>query len=147
MSVASPFQTKLSSQTMSPSAINEGFPSPSTIPTTTVVVVGAGPSGLMLTYLPHSPSHEKPPPTNHSAWDRNNLIRYGTPVTLLDDRPTATSTGKADGLQPKTIETLKQLRLSDELLRNGAKVYDICFWVSLSLPLTPISQPPRYELY
>ena len=41
---------------MSPSAINEGFPSPSTIPTTTVVVVGAGPSGLMLTYLPHSPS-------------------------------------------------------------------------------------------
>ncbi|TPR10483.1 Mitochondrial carrier family protein [Aspergillus niger] len=85
---------------MSPSAINEGFPSPSTIPTTTVVVVGAGPSGLMLT---------------------NNLLRYGTPVILLDDRPTATSTGKADGLQPKTIETLKQLRLSDELLRNGAK--------------------------
>ncbi|GKZ58838.1 hypothetical protein AnigIFM49718_004676 [Aspergillus niger] len=94
---------------MSPSAINEGFPSPSTIPTTTVVVVGAGPSGLMLT---------------------NNLLRYGTPVILLDDRPTATSTGKADGLQPKTIETLKQLRLSDELLRNGAKVYDICFWES-----------------
>ncbi|GAT22935.1 FAD binding domain protein [Aspergillus luchuensis] len=85
---------------MSPSAINEGFPSPSTIPTTTVVNI---------------------PPTNHCAWDRNNLIRYGTPVTLLDDRPTATSTGKADGLQPKTIETLKQLRLSDELLRNGAK--------------------------
>lgn len=61
--------------------------------------------------------------------NRNNLLRYGTPVILLDDRPTATSTGKADGLQPKTIETLKQLRLSDELLRNGAKVYDICFWV------------------
>ncbi|PYH55136.1 uncharacterized protein BO96DRAFT_435470 [Aspergillus niger CBS 101883] len=108
MNVSSPLQTQ-GIHTMSPSAINEGFPSPSTIPTTTVVVVGAGPSGLMLT---------------------NNLLRYGTPVILLDDRPTATSTGKADGLQPKTIETLKQLRLSDELLRNGAKVYDICFWES-----------------
>ncbi|PWY84351.1 hypothetical protein BO83DRAFT_395331 [Aspergillus eucalypticola CBS 122712] len=125
MSVASPFQTKILSRTMSPSAINEGFPSPSTIPTTTVVVVGAGPSGLMLT---------------------NNLIRYGTPVTLLDDRPTATSTGKADGLQPKTIETLKQLRLSDELLRNGAKVYDICFWESTpeSPTLTRTSRQTHY---
>lgn len=46
---------------MSPSAINEGFPSPSTIPTTTVVVVGAGPSGLMLTYLPHSQSPPNTP--------------------------------------------------------------------------------------
>ncbi|PYH31968.1 FAD binding domain protein [Aspergillus neoniger CBS 115656] len=77
---------------------------------------------------------------------KNNLIRYGTPVTLLDDRPTATSTGKADGLQPKTIETLKQLRLSDELLRNGAKVYDICFWESTpqSPTLTRTSRQTHY---
>ncbi|GKZ34588.1 hypothetical protein AbraIFM66950_004902 [Aspergillus brasiliensis] len=110
---------------MSPSAINEGFPSPATtVPTTTVVVVGAGPSGLMLT---------------------NNLIRYGTPVLLLDDRPTATSTGKADGLQPKTIETLKQLRLSDELLRNGARVYDICFWEST--PDTTLHRTSRQTHY
>ncbi|PYH47024.1 uncharacterized protein BP01DRAFT_390169 [Aspergillus saccharolyticus JOP 1030-1] len=59
-----------------------------------------------------------------------NLLRYGTPTLILDDRPDQTSTGKADGLQPKTIETLKQLRLADPLLRHGAKVYDIAFWDS-----------------
>lgn len=48
---------------------------------------------------------------------------------MLDDRIDKTATGRADGLQPKTIETLRQLRLGDELLRNGVKVYDICFWV------------------
>ena len=48
---------------------------------------------------------------------------------MLDDRADKTATGRADGLQPKTIETLRQLRLGDELLRNGVKVYDICFWV------------------
>ena len=60
---------------------------------------------------------------------RVNLVRLGTPIVLLDDRPDKTSTGKADGIQPKTIETLKQLRLADKLLRDGARIYDISFWV------------------
>ncbi|KAL6231083.1 hypothetical protein BDW75DRAFT_233905 [Aspergillus navahoensis] len=76
---------------------------------TTVIIVGAGPSGLMLAV---------------------NLTRFGIPIVLLDERPDKTSTGKADGIQPKTIETLKQLRLADKLLRNGARVYDISFWDS-----------------
>ncbi|KAL4975980.1 FAD binding domain-containing protein [Aspergillus desertorum] len=83
---------------------------------TTVVIVGAGPSGLMLAV---------------------NLTRFGIPIVLLDDRPDKTSTGKADGIQPKTIETLKQLRLADKLLRDGARVYDISFWDSTE------SQPLR----
>ncbi|OJD15334.1 hypothetical protein AJ78_04418 [Emergomyces pasteurianus Ep9510] len=33
-------------------------------------------------------------------------------------------------MQPKTIETFKQLRLADDLLRKGVKVYDISFWES-----------------
>ncbi|RAH40610.1 FAD binding domain protein [Aspergillus brunneoviolaceus CBS 621.78] len=70
-----------------------------------------------------------------------NLLRYGTPVLLLDDRPDQTSTGKADGLQPKTIETLKQLRLADPLLRHGAKVYDISFWDST--PTQPLRRTGR----
>ncbi|GAQ12265.1 3-hydroxybenzoate 4-monooxygenase [Aspergillus lentulus] len=82
---------------------------PSPDASTTVVVVGAGPSGLMLAC---------------------NLVRYGIPVVILDDRPDKTSTGKADGMQPKTIETFKQLRLADSLLRNGVRVYDISFWES-----------------
>ena len=60
---------------------------------------------------------------------RCNLVRFGIDVTILDDRPDKTSTGKADGIQPKTIETLKQLRLADPLLKNAARVYDIAFWV------------------
>ncbi|RAL03266.1 pentachlorophenol 4-monooxygenase [Aspergillus ibericus CBS 121593] len=107
---------------MAPSADNEGFPT--TVPTTTVVVVGAGPSGLMLA---------------------SNLLRYGTRVILLDDRPDRTTTGKADGLQPKTIETLKQLRLADELIRNGAKVHDISFWDST--PTHPLRRTGRQLHY
>ena len=58
-------------------------------------------------------------------------MRFGIHVVILDERAGQTSTGKADGIQPKTIETLKQLRLADPLLRDGARVYDICFWVRL----------------
>ncbi|KAF2009889.1 FAD monooxygenase-like protein [Aaosphaeria arxii CBS 175.79] len=74
-----------------------------------VVVVGAGPSGLMLA---------------------DNLVRYGIKTQVVDNRPDATSTGRADGIQPKTIETLRQMRLADPVLRKGVKVYDIAFWSS-----------------
>ncbi|PWY76084.1 hypothetical protein BO94DRAFT_577875 [Aspergillus sclerotioniger CBS 115572] len=122
--ISTSIHTQSKSYTMAPSATNEGLGFPTTIPTTTVVVVGAGPSGLMLA---------------------SNLLRYGTPVILLDDRPSRTTTGKADGLQPKTIETLKQLRLADELLRNGAKVYDISFWDST--PTHPLRRSGRQLHY
>lgn len=65
------------------------------------------------------------------------MARYGVKVTVLDDRPDKTSTGRADGLQPKSIETFKQLRLADSLLQKGVKIYDICFWVSIS-PNNPL---------
>lgn len=64
-----------------------------------------------------------------------NLVRLGISTLILDDRPERTTTGKADGIQPKTIETLRQLRLADTLLRNGVRVYDISFWVCLHRPL------------
>ncbi|KAF7519209.1 hypothetical protein PCG10_010327 [Penicillium crustosum] len=94
---------------MSPSADHEGYRIGPVDATTTVVVVGAGPSGLMLAC---------------------NLVRFGIAVVILDDRPDKTSTGKADGMQPKTIETFRQLGLADPLLKNGARVYDISFWES-----------------
>jgi 2-polyprenyl-6-methoxyphenol hydroxylase-like FAD-dependent oxidoreductase len=58
------------------------------------------------------------------------LVRFGIDVQIIDDRADKTSTGRADGLQPKTIETFRQLRLADGLLKKGVKIYDICFWVS-----------------
>ncbi|KAK3081735.1 hypothetical protein LTS18_003306 [Coniosporium uncinatum] len=74
-----------------------------------VTIVGAGPAGLML---------------------GSTLARYGIKAAVIDNRDDKTSTGRADGLQPKTIETFQQLRLSDALLQRGVKIYDICFWHS-----------------
>ncbi|KAK7729481.1 hypothetical protein SLS57_001967 [Botryosphaeria dothidea] len=85
---------------------NHGFHGPST---SDVLVVGAGPAGLMLA---------------------DNLARFGIKVNIIDNRPDRTLTGRADGLQPKSIETLRQMRLVDPLLRKGVKVFDICFWRS-----------------
>ncbi|KAL4866545.1 hypothetical protein BDV12DRAFT_199026 [Aspergillus spectabilis] len=108
---------------MAPSAHHEGFSD--AIPTEkTVVIVGAGPSGLMLGV---------------------NLVRFGIPILVLDDRPDKTSTGKADGMQPKTIETFKQLRLADLLLKNGVRVYDISFWDST--PSHPLRRKGRQVHY
>ncbi|KAI5848764.1 FAD binding domain-containing protein [Morchella snyderi] len=82
---------------------------PSIPQTTDVLIVGAGPAGLMLSTL---------------------LTRLGIPLVHIDDRPHATSTGRADGLQPKTLETLSQLRLLTPLLERGVKIYDISYWNS-----------------
>ncbi|GKT41124.1 phenol hydroxylase [Colletotrichum spaethianum] len=76
-----------------------------------VCVVGAGPAGLMLGSL---------------------LARFGQNVQIIDERPDQTTVGRADGIQPKSIETLQMLRLGDELLRTGVKVHDICMWQSSS---------------
>lgn len=94
---------------MSPAQIIEGLEIDG-ISGQDVVVVGAGPAGLMLAA---------------------NLVRFGLKATVLDDRPDKTSTGRADGLQPKTIETLKQMRLADPVLQRGVRIHDICFWVGL----------------
>ncbi|KAL8370620.1 hypothetical protein RB595_000815 [Gaeumannomyces hyphopodioides] len=74
-----------------------------------VCVVGAGPAGLMLA---------------------TNLARFGIKVQVIDDRADQTPVGRADGLQPKTLETFRQMRLADPLLQRGVKVYDISFWRS-----------------
>ncbi|BCR86031.1 uncharacterized protein ACHE_30018S [Aspergillus chevalieri] len=85
---------------MTPSADDEGFLHNGSGNAARVVIVGAGPSGLMLAC---------------------NLARFGIKTTVLDEQNDRTSTGRADGIQPKTIETLKQLRLADSLLRKGAR--------------------------
>lgn len=58
------------------------------------------------------------------------MARFGINVQILDDRPDQTTVGRADGLQPKTIETLQMLRLGNDLLDTGVKVFDICMWSS-----------------
>ncbi|RPA96103.1 hypothetical protein L873DRAFT_1695560 [Choiromyces venosus 120613-1] len=77
--------------------------------TTDVLVVGAGPAGLMLAA---------------------QLVRAGIPIKIIDERIDKTSTGRADGLQPKTLETFKQLGIADGILKKGVKIYDYSFWNS-----------------
>ncbi|KAI1166652.1 FAD binding domain-containing protein [Nemania serpens] len=72
-----------------------------------VAIIGAGPAGLTLAVI---------------------LGRLGINTGVFDERSDQTAIGRADGIQPKTIETLQMLNLGDQLLRNGVKVYDICMW-------------------
>ncbi|KAH7207803.1 FAD binding domain-containing protein [Fusarium redolens] len=72
-----------------------------------VCVVGAGPAGLMLSVV---------------------LAKLGLSVKVVDERPDQTTVGRADGIQPKTIETLQMLRIGDDLVQTGVKVHDICMW-------------------
>lgn len=75
-----------------------------------VVVVGAGPAGLMLKLL---------------------LARYGLSddsVLCVDAKPSALKSGQADGIQPRTLEVFKSLGLVDELLADGCHMEEVAFW-------------------
>lgn len=48
-------------------------------------------------------------------------------------------------MQPKTIETFRQMRLADPLLQRGARAYDISFWRSTAdEPLRRLGREVHY---
>lgn len=72
-----------------------------------VVIAGAGPAGLMLELL---------------------LARYGLKdesLLCVDSKSTTLKSGQADGLQPRTLETLKSLGLADEILTEGCQMWQV----------------------
>ncbi|KAF4549157.1 FAD-binding domain-containing protein 3 [Elsinoe fawcettii] len=73
-----------------------------------IVVVGAGPVGLLLTTC---------------------LARWGYKIKQIDMRPTPTPTGRADGIQPRSLDLLRNMGLKRDIMAHEpAKVYEVAFW-------------------
>jgi len=73
-----------------------------------IVIVGAGPVGLLLSTCLH---------------------RWGYNIKHVDMRPEPTPTGRADGIQPRSMELLKNMGLKPDIMAHKpAKVYEVAFW-------------------
>lgn len=73
-----------------------------------VVIVGAGPVGLTLSTC---------------------LARWGYKIKHIDNRPEPTPTGRADGIQPRSLDLLRNMGLKRKIMAHDpAKVYEVAFW-------------------
>ncbi|KAJ7782495.1 phenol 2-monooxygenase [Mycena maculata] len=94
-----------------------------------VVVVGGGPAGLMASLC---------------------LTTYGFNILHIDERPHPTTAGRADGIQPRTIEVLRNIGgvstapvpggpivgqsliggggVAKKVISQGVRVYEVAFW-------------------
>lgn len=72
-----------------------------------VLIVGAGPTGLMLAY---------------------ELARHGISFRIIDKKPEATKLSNAIALQPRTLEIFKQMGIADNFIRIGQACHEICFY-------------------
>ena len=73
-----------------------------------IVVVGAGPVGLVLSSC---------------------LARWGYKIKHIDNRPEPTVTGRADGIQPRSLDFLQNMKLKRQIMAyEPARVYEVAFW-------------------
>ncbi|KAK4115447.1 phenol hydroxylase-like protein [Canariomyces notabilis] len=73
-----------------------------------IVIVGAGPVGLMLSTC---------------------LARWGYKIKHIDNRPEPTATGRADGIQPRSLDLLRNMGLKSAIMAHKpARVYEVAFW-------------------
>ncbi|KAJ5753942.1 phenol 2-monooxygenase [Penicillium nucicola] len=74
-----------------------------------IVVIGAGPTGLMFTAC---------------------MLRLGKyKIKHIDDRAEPTKTGRADGIQPRTLDILQNLGLKRNIMsENPGRIYETAFW-------------------
>ncbi|MEV5919180.1 FAD-dependent monooxygenase [Streptomyces pseudogriseolus] len=98
-----------------------------------VIVVGAGPAGLLLA---------------------GDLAEAGVPVTLLEKRPHKISNlSRAFGVHARTLEQLDARGLADDLLATGSTITQLRLFRRLSLDLTTLPSrfpflliTPQYEV-
>ncbi|KAH8731151.1 FAD binding domain-containing protein [Phaeosphaeriaceae sp. PMI808] len=73
-----------------------------------IVIVGAGPVGLCLSTC---------------------LTRWGYKIKHIDNRPEPTPTGRADGIQPRSLDLLRNMGLKRKIMEHDpARVYEVAFW-------------------
>jgi 2-polyprenyl-6-methoxyphenol hydroxylase-like FAD-dependent oxidoreductase len=78
------------------------------VPNVDIVIVGAGPVGLLLSTC---------------------LARWGYKIKHIDNRPEPTKTGRADGIQPRSLDLLRNMGLKPAIMAHQpAKVYEVAFW-------------------
>ncbi|KAF1989254.1 hypothetical protein K402DRAFT_390836 [Aulographum hederae CBS 113979] len=81
---------------------------PATVENYDIVIIGAGPVGLVLSTC---------------------LQRWGYKIKHIDNRPEPTATGRADGIQPRSLDFLRNLGLKRQVMAHEpAKVYEVAFW-------------------
>jgi 2-polyprenyl-6-methoxyphenol hydroxylase-like FAD-dependent oxidoreductase len=73
-----------------------------------IVIVGAGPVGLLLATC---------------------LARWGYRIKHIDNRSQPTKTGRADGIQPRSLDLLRNMGLKTAIMAHGpARVTEVAFW-------------------
>src|ERR1700754_1111576 len=88
---------------------------------TTVAVVGAGPTGLLLA---------------------GDLARAGVDVTVLERRGTESNLTRAFGVHARTLEHLDARGLADEVIASGARVERLSLFDHLRIDLSTL--PSRF---
>ncbi len=73
-----------------------------------VLVVGAGPTGLVL-----------------AIW----LTRFGVSVRVIDKSPEPADESRALGVHARTLEFYRQVDLADRVIEDAVQVAGINFWV------------------
>jgi 2-polyprenyl-6-methoxyphenol hydroxylase-like FAD-dependent oxidoreductase len=73
-----------------------------------IVIIGAGPVGLMLS---------------------TQLARWSYRIKHIDNRATPTVTGRADGIQPRSLDLLRNMGLKRQIMAiEPARVFEVAFW-------------------
>ncbi|KAI5299964.1 hypothetical protein KEM56_002849, partial [Ascosphaera pollenicola] len=73
-----------------------------------IVIVGAGPVGLLASLC---------------------LSRWGHSIKHIDNRALPTKAGRADGIQPRSLEILRNLGIKRDIMAHEpARVFDVSFW-------------------